>query len=525
MNDQKSYTYSEVASMSFAMMKELEDCGIKKGDIAAVLLNNCAEFAVITFALSMIGAVKAAIHTALHENELEGIINDTKADFVLTAGTESSRFDLKDVCQTSLSSSINIWKITDAAEADKFELIKTIRKDVLKTDTKPGDIRVENGDGNGVADIFYTSGSSGKTKGVPLIHDKLWRSVFSNCLNRGFAEDRVILIPLPLFHVYGYIEGLLAAAMTGGRIILENKFDIDRTFELIEKYRADDILTVPSIMLKMLNHPSLGSYDLESLKAVYCSATFAPEWIWEKIREILGVEEIITGYGMTEVYGASAQTDPEDDFETLKSKVGRPLFAGPAGSRELDGRLIEYKVIDPETELEVPAGEEGEMICRGITVMDGYINHPGKEHEAWKGWMYTGDVGTIDERGYIDFKGRMGDSYKFNGENVSINHVEKVISKMWGIRNVVVVPLKAAKYGEVGIAFAEVRRNSSISEEDIMEYAKKTLARFQVPAEIVILDGDEWPLKETGKISRRELKKTAEKRYGGKYVQFSSDQT
>lgn len=197
-----------------------------------------------------------------------------------------------------------------------------------------------------LGDILYTSGTTGSPKGVMVTHDAVQRTAYASALSRAFEDGRRILFSLPCYHMFGYVEGLLAAMMVGGAIIPQTAFSPAGYFEGIERHRATEILCVPTMTVALLEHPDRLTRDLSSLFAMLSGAAPSPIWLWERVRAELGVTELVTGYGMTECGGAMTMSLPEDPLERASATVGRPKLAGVAG---LPGDVCVYRTVDPVT--------------------------------------------------------------------------------------------------------------------------------------------------------------------------------
>ena len=500
----REFTYGEVLGEADRISAALWSMGLTKGGCVAVALSNRIEFVTVTFALAKAGAVKVPVNRNASLRELEYILEQTGARFLITERPVEA--EDKSACPGLC----HIICLDGTAGAGGRYLSW---EEFLEKGKAPA-MEMPWPDADSISDIIYTSGSTGRPKGVMLSHDMLWRSAFASCVNRGYETGRRIYVPLPLFHVYGYVEGLLAAILVGGSILItRGKFDVKKALDAMERCGANDILSVPSIMMKLLQYPELGQYPLKELHAVYCSASICPRWVWKAIRERLRVQEVITGYGMTEVCGASMQTNPEDDDEVLAGRVGKILYGGPAGDERLNGNIIEYKVIDENGE-ELPLGGCGQLLCRGPIVTRGYY----RDGEATAlavdqdGWLKTGDVGYFDEKGYLKFLGRCNDMYKINGENVSPQYLDKIISKCEHVVTVETVGVPDEKLGYIGAAFVDADNPDQETKESIVDYCKANLAPYQVPRYFFFTDSCTWPHTTTGKVQKFKLREIARKR-------------
>lgn len=496
------YTYSEILNAVGNVAKSLTAAGVSLGDCVACVLSNRVEFVYITFALAKIGAVKVPINRNASLTEVLYVLKKTKSKFFITERDQDMNIGGEEM---------SVLKVIDVNSRFKKSEKIIPWNDFMKA----GEIITEEPlclNPFAISDIIFTSGSTGAPKGVMLSHDMLLRSAFANCLNRGFEKGRKILVPLPLFHVYGYVEGLIAVLFVGGSIFaMQGKFDPEAALEIIDQFSVQDILCVPSIMMKILQFENLQNYSLSSLYAAYCSASVCPEWVWTEIKSKLKIKELITGYGMTEVSGASVQTDPDDDVSILLEKVGKILEGFSEDNVHL-GPVISYKVVDPITHALKEKGQAGELICKGTIVTKSYCEGSHKEDNFTEdGWLKTGDLGFFDEEGYLRYIGRCNDLYKVNGENVSPQFVDKVISECEHVVVVETVGIPDEKLGWIGVAFIEAVSEKEVCKEKIIEYCRQNLAPYQVPKYYFFSSSKKWPQTSTGKVQKSKLREFAKK--------------
>lgn len=478
----------------------------------AVALGNSPEYVLLTFALARLGAVKVAINAKLAAPGMRQILehSHTKYLFIESGSVllpellgRFDSFSLDGYCiigdddDAPLPRSAT-WKDLDAR-------LEKVEKAAMDRHPAPDD----------VADIIYTSGSTSTPKGVLLSHDMLLRSAYANCLNRGFETGRRVYVPLPLYHVYGYVEGLLSCLFVGGAVLLaKGKFDARSSLLLMSQERANDILSMPSIMMALIREQENRPVDLSALHAAYCSAAACPAWLWRGMRTWLGLSDSITGYGMIEMSGASMQTVCGDSDEILTGKVGRLLPGGCSGVPAWGGNQMQVRVVDAGTGSDVPPGACGELWCRGSTVTAGYYNNRPANKEAFThdGWFKTGDIGSFDAQGYLTLHGRCNDTYRMNGENISPRFVEAEIIKCQDVKYVKVLGIPYPKYGEVGIAFVELWDDAAADKQGVIEYCRSNLGAFQVPFRFFFIAENEWPTNSTGKIQKQRLAQMASER-------------
>ena len=363
--------------------------------------------------------------------------------------------------------------------------------------------------------MIYTSGTSGAPKGVMLSHDALLRSAYGSAWTRAFQDGRRILFALPLYHVFAYVEGLLASLFAGGAIIPQTVFDPVATLAAVQRHRADEALFVPTMTIAVLEAARSGTFDVGSLQAVMSAAAPAPVRLWRAVRERLGVREVVTAYGMTETSAASTYTEPDGPLELVASTVGAPKYGAAAGDPKLDGRLVTYRTVDPITGEVLPAGREGELAVRGPIVTRGYYNKPQETAAAIDagGWLRSGDLGRIDDgNGHLILTGRSKDLYKCGGELVAPKEVEEVLTDHPAVAQAYLVGIPDERMGEVGCAWIVPADEQPPSAEELIRYCRERLARFKVPAHVIFLAAEELPTTATGKVQKFRLIERAQAR-------------
>lgn len=516
----KSYSYNEVKNMSDLLAKGLLKLGIKNREHVAVSMANYPEFIFLTFALAKIGAVKVPVNYRLRSDELSYILAQSDA-VCLVIMDKLGNLDYLDILKSVCP------EILEGKPCERFPLLRHIIifsesgnvnymealsfNDVIEQGKELSDSELADAQSkypDEVVDILYTSGTTGKPKGVMVTHDNLWRSAYGSCLNRAFEDGRRIFIPIPYYHVFGYVEGILAGSLVGGCIIPQIAFDAVEALRLIQDGKANDMLCVSTVAINLINCPELKNFNLSCLRATYCAGTPTPLWTWQRIQDELGLTELNTGYGMTEVCAGSMQTAPGDSIDVIANRVGRQMPGGSSGLPEFDYKHTEYKVIDPYTGKNLPAGSEGELACRGNIVTKGYYNKPLETNEVIDkdGWLRTGDIAIIHKDGYFQLTGRSKEIYRIAGENVSPKEIEDVLDSHPKVYRSCVIGVPNKKLGEVGMAFIETAENCECMEEEILDYCRKKLAHFKVPKYIKFVDISTLPMTTSLKIKKVELR-------------------
>lgn len=501
-------TYGEFAQDAERAAKAFSAIGVGKGAHVAVKAGNWHETVVTCFALARLGAVKAALNVGMGRAELGYLLEDADCDYLVTD-------DADDLAVAAKMARLKAVVVVE--EAGKLPPAVPDAPEVLAwgdfmeraagvscppCDAAPGDL----------VDIMFTSGSTGNPKGVPITHDRLLRTAYCNCLNRGFEDGRRICTNLPLNHCFGYVEGLVAVLFVAGALAFATgKFDAARFLGFTGASRANDILMVPYIAGKLCDEVELNPWESSDLHAVYCAGEFYSDDFRERVCRCLGVRDVINGYGMTEICGAAVQGVPLEDPQEHPGCIGPVLPAGAAGDARFGGRVIEYRVVDPDTGEALPAGEMGELCCRGLTVMDGYYGNPEATAATFSadGWLLTGDLGTLDADGYLRLEGRLGDNYRINGENVSPRFIERVVGRCPGVVQAAVVGIPDKRLGAVGALFVQMDDGGKRALDRVERFCRKNLARFQVPKYFFALDGDDWPRTASGKVRTAQLRRMA----------------
>ncbi|WP_433709365.1 AMP-binding protein [Nocardia sp. CA-084685] len=512
--DERTLTYRETADLATSLADGLAMLGIRPGDHVGVLMANYPEFVPVKFAIALAGAVAVPLNFLYRAEELAYVLGQSECRALITM-TGFAGLDYLGM----LDEVVPAWESFDRDKSRLPELHRVIqlptdgreRAGVLTVDElamvgarhrgATAEVRV---DPTAVGDILYTSGTTGSPKGVLITHDAVLRTGYASALTRAFDDGRRILFSLPCYHMFGYVEGLIAAMMVGGAVIMLPAFDATKYLAGIERHRADDILCVPTMTVALLEHPDRQRYDLSSLSAVLSGAAPAPVWLWERVRAELGAAEIVTGYGMTECGGAMTLTRPEDSLELTATTAGRPKSAGAAGID--DGALVRYRTVDPVTGVPLPEGEEGELVSHGPTSMLGFWGKPEETAKGLRdGWVFSGDLGRVRPDSYLEITGRSKELYKSGGELVMPKEIEELLTARAEISQAYLVGVPDERWGDAGCACIVRAPDAEISAEQVIEICKANLARFKVPKHVVFLTAAELPTTPTGKVQKFRL--------------------
>ena len=519
--DERTTTYGEVANWARYLADGLVALGVRPGDHVGIVMANYTEFVPVKFAVAYAGAVAIPLNFLYKAEELAYVLEQSRCTVLITM-TGHAGLDYPEM----LDSVMPGWNTSEGQTA--LPLLRHIVQVSVDGRTREGvrtlvDLEVLGQanagasahvvvDPDSVGDILYTSGTTGSPKGVQVTHDAVQRTGYASALTRAFDDGWRVLFSLPCYHMFGYIEGLLAAMTVGGAVILQPKFEPAAYLAGIERHRANDILCVPTMTVGILEQSDIADYDLSSLRALLSGAAPGPVWLWEKAADLLGITEIVTGYGMTECGGAMTLTQPDDSFELTSATVGKPKWAGVAGIPEQSGALCEYRTVDSVTGKFLHAGEEGELVSAGPTAMLGFWDKPAETANGLRdGWVYSGDLGIVREDGYVQITGRSKELYKSGGELVMPKEIEELLTAHPGISQVYAIGVPDDKWGEVGCVCVVRAPESTITEEEVLVLCREQLARFKVPKHVWFLEASELPTTPTGKIQKFRLATEATK--------------
>ncbi|HEY1967581.1 MAG TPA: AMP-binding protein [Pseudonocardia sp.] len=525
LTDERTLTYRDAVDWVEQLADGLAASGVRPGDRVGVLMANYLEFVPVKFAIAAVGAVAIPFNYLYRADELAYVLAQSRCS-VLVSMTGFGGLDylgmLDDIApgwphgpSEALPELRQVVLLsTDGRTRDG---VATVASLTALGAANPG-ARSAAGSGatrapHDVGDILYTSGTTGSPKGVMVTHDAVLRTGYASALTRAFEDGRRILFSLPCYHMFGYVEGLLAALFVGGAIVPQTAFDPVRYFAGIQRHHASDILCVPTMTVALLEHPRRADYDLSSVFGILSGAAPAPPWLWERVRADLGITEITTGYGMTEAGGAMTLSRPEDSIELHSNTVGAVKMAGAAGLAELDGALCDYRTIDPETGEELPAGREGELVAYGPTIMAGFWEKPAETEAALHaGGLRSGDLGRLRADGYLQLTGRAKELYKSGGELIMPKEIEELVSREPGVSQAYAVGVPDDRWGEAGCLWVVPEPGSAVTAEQLLELCRSKLARFKVPKHVLFLAADELPTTPTGKVQKFALVRLAAER-------------
>ncbi len=523
--DERSYSYAEMQAWSRRLGAGLVARGVRAGDRVALVMANFPEYVAIKYAVARIGAVVVSVNYLLQGREIGYILEQSESSMLITMDRFRGRDYLSDV-----DALIPGWR-TGAAR-DRMPHLREVVVfpvdgntpdgvlDIRGLEALPQDAdlaelaaRERDADPLACSDIIYTSGTTGMPKGAMLTHDMVLRSAYSSVYTRAFQDGRRIQFALPMYHVFGYVECLLASTFVGGAIVPHVAFDPLEMVVAAERHAVNEIVCVPIMTLKMFDVIRERGFDCPSLGAVFSSGGASPPTIWSDMRRHFKASEVLTGYGMTETTASTTCTFPEEDDEHLLNSNGRLKLAGCAGDPSLRGLVADYKTVDPLTGADLPFGVIGELMAKGVVVTKGYYKKPEETAAALteEGWLHTGDLGKIDEQGYLLLTGRIKETYRCGGEMVMPKEIEDLLNTHPLVSQALVVGIPDFKMGEVGCVCVIPASNGQPDPQELIDFCAQRLARFKVPRYVLFVREGDIPVTATGRPQKFRLAEIAKR--------------
>ncbi|WP_234978393.1 class I adenylate-forming enzyme family protein [Bacillus tuaregi] len=480
-------TYGQLYKEAQLIASGLAQKGIQKGDRVIVCLPNWNEFVSLYFGLASLGAILVPCNTRYRADELSNVLVKSGAKAVFVAEEYKHAEFFQPFLNNNHSDLEHIFTVRFKQD-DHLSL-----DDLLELGSAMPHPEVKIDPAEDVFSILYTSGTTGKPKGAMLTHSNfMYSAEVSNVKLKCTAED-VFLIAVPVFHVFGMGPGIMSAIAAGARMVLMDQYKAIHALELIEAERISVHHGVPTMFILELNHPRFSEFDLSSLRTGIIAAAPCPEEIVRKIRNDMGCN-ILVFYGLTESTASITATSFDDDDYIQSITVGRPLPDSEA------------KVVDAQG-MTVQNNEVGELLLRGPGITKGYYQSPEQTIEAinHEGWFHTGDLATMDEKGYIRIVGRKKEMIIRGGFNIYPREIEEIFYKHPSVLEVVIIGLPDTVLGEVSCAAIKLKTGHDEDEGAMKDYIRDKVADYKVPDKIIFLD--EFPMTDSGKIKRVALEK------------------
>ena len=482
-------TFRELAARVDGAGRAFVAAGLRPGDRVGLWAPNCWEWVVALLGAHAAGGVVVPLNTRYKGGEAAWILDRSRARLLVTvdgflgngyvgmlADQELPHLERSIVVRDAAPDGTQGWDafLADGDRADAAELER--RRGALGPDD--------------LSDIIFTSGTTGRPKGVETTHAQTLRAfgVWSDVVGLR-AGDRYLIVN-PFFHTFGYKAGIVACLLTGATMVPVPVFDPEAVMRTID---AEDISVLPgppALYQTILNHPDRAQMDSSRLRLAVTGAAPVPVSLVERMRTELGFDAVLTAYGLTEATGVVSMCRTDDDAETISTTSGRAIPGD------------EVRIVDDDG-AEVPRGTPGEVVVRGFNVMKGYFEEPEKTAEAIDpdGWLHTGDVGVMDERGYIDITDRTKDMFICGGFNAYPAEIESILSEHPAVAQAAVVGVADDRMGEVGFAWLVPAAGVDPPDEaEVIAWSRERMANFKAPRHV------RWtgalPLNPSGKIQK-----------------------
>ncbi|GCD89254.1 FadD3 family acyl-CoA ligase [Nocardioides sp. LS1] len=463
----RTLSYAGLLARVEATASAYVEAGVRAGDRVVLWGPNSTAWAIAALAVSYAGGVLVPVNSRYVGPEVADVVARTHAVLVVLHEGFLGRDQRRELADAGVTA-----RVVDLHEVTDLERLGQRTAGGALPEPGPDD----------VADILFTSGTTGRSKGAMSAHRQTigvadaWAT-----LGGVTAEDRYLVVN-PFFHSFGYKIGIVVGLLTGATLYPVPVFDVEATMRLIESERITLLPGAPTIYQSLLAAPGRADHDLSSLRLAVTGAAVVPVVLIERMRQELGIDHVVTAFGMTEAVVVT-MCRKDDSAETVATTCGRAVPG-----------------------METRIGDQGELLVRGDHVMLGYLDDPAATAEAIDadGWLHTGDVGTLDAAGNLTITDRLKDMYISGGFNVYPAEVEQVLARMEGVADVAVVGVPDDRLGEVGTAYVVVSAGTA-GPDDVLAFARERLANFKVPRHVEVVEA--LPRNLSGKVLKTELRK------------------
>ena len=465
--EDRTLTYAQLRAEVRQAAAAMIDLGVDVGDHVAIWSPNTWHWVVACLATHYAGAVVVPLNTRYTATEASDILARTGAPLLIAMGTFLGHDRTAELERDALPALRHVVRVpveTDDGTWDEF-----VARGV---DLEAADARAAAVAPDDVSDVLFTSGTTGRSKGVLCAHRQSLDApaAWAAC-GELTSADRYLCIN-PFFHNFGYKAGILACLQRGATLIPLLTFDPEKAMQAVQDHRITVLPGPPTIYQTLLDHPRRADYDLTSLRFAVTGAAVVPVVLIERMQNELDIDIVLTAYGLTEASGFGTMCRPDDDAVTVATTCGRPIA-------------------DFELRIDGASEEEaGEVLLRGSNVMLGYLDDPEATAAAIDadGWLHTGDVGTLDGDGNLRITDRLKDMYICGGFNVYPAEIEQVLARLDGVADSAVIGVPDERLGEVGRAYVVLKAGAHLDEAAVIAHARQHLANFKAPRSVSFLD-------------------------------------
>jgi fatty-acyl-CoA synthase len=505
------YSYRQFNDVCRRVAKGLLAMGIRKGDNLSIWAYNVPEWVILQFATAKIGAVLVTVNTSYKSAELEYILNqsDSSTLFMVKSFKDSDYvqiiYDVIPELESSQPGRLSsprlphlkrVVFIGDETPAGMLNFTAVIEQGAGVSDAELAAVEATL-DCHETINMQYTSGTTGFPKGVMLTH----YNVVNNGFNIGecmkFTEKDRLCIPVPFFHCFGCVLGVMACVTHATTMVPVEIFDPLKVLQTIEKEKCTAVHGVPTMFIAELEHPDFKKFDLSSLRSGIMAGSNCPTEVMKKVINEMHASEITIAYGQTESSPVITQTRTNDPIELRVATVGRALPD------------VEVKIVDIETNETLPPGKQGELCTRGYLVMKGYYKMPDETAKAIDAdkWLHTGDLAIMDENGYCKITGRIKNMIIRGGENIYPREIEEFLYTHPKVSDIQVYGVPDRKFGEQVMAAIILKKGMEMSEDEVRAFCKDKIANYKIPRYVRFVDS--YPMTASGKIQKFKMREMA----------------
>ncbi|CAN5517279.1 3-((3aS,4S,7aS)-7a-methyl-1,5-dioxo-octahydro-1H-inden-4-yl)propanoate--CoA ligase FadD3 [soil metagenome] len=482
----KTLTFAELREDVRRAAAAMIDLGVEAGDRVAIWSPNTWHWVVACLAAHYAGGVVVPLNTRYTASEATDILARTETPLLIAMGEFLGTDRVADLDRAALPALRHIVRIPLDKDDGTWDAFMSRGTDVHAADARAAAVTPDD-----IADILFTSGTTGRSKGVLCVHRQSLSApaAWAAC-GELTSADRYLCIN-PFFHNFGYKAGILACLQTGATLIPMLTFDPEQAMRAVAEHRATVLPGPPTIYQSLLDHPKRADYDLSSLRFAVTGAAVVPVVLIERMQSELDIDIVLTAYGLTEACGFGTMCRADDDAVTVATTCGRPIA---------------------DFELRIDSAgpsETGEVLLRGPNVMLGYLDDPSATAAAidTDGWLHTGDIGTVDAAGNLRITDRLKDMYICGGFNVYPAEIEQVLARLDGVAEAAVIGVPDARLGEVGKAFVVIKPGVTLDQDAVISYTREHLANFKTPRSVEFLDV--LPRNPGGKVVKPQLRERA----------------
>ena len=505
------YSYKQFNDSCRQIAKGLLRLGIKKGDNIAIWAYNVPEWVLLQFASAKIGAILVTINTSYKSAELEYILNQSDSTSLFMVGSFKDTNYVETLVGVALELPAsepgklstaklpflkNVVFIGQETPAGMFNFDSIIAFGAEVPDAELAAVEATL-DCHETINMQYTSGTTGFPKGVMLTHYNIVNNGFNIGECMRFTEKDRLCIPVPFFHCFGCVLGVMACVTHATTMVPVEIFDPLKVLQIIEKEKCTAVHGVPTMFIAELEHPDFKSFDLSTLRSGIMAGSNCPIEVMKKVISDMNASEITIAYGQTESSPVITQTRTDDAIELRVATVGRALPD------------VEVKIVDIETGVTLPPGKQGELCTRGYHVMKGYYKMPEETSRAIdvEGWLHTGDLAIMDDHGYCKITGRIKNMIIRGGENIYPREIEEFLYTHPKVSDIQVYGVPDRKYGEQVMAAVILKKGMAMTEDEVRDFCKDRIANYKIPKYVKFVDG--YPMTASGKIQKFKMREMA----------------